>query len=242
MAGAMIVSNMLCIIPARGGSKGLPGKNKKILVDKPLISWTIQAAFRSGQFNRVIVSTDDNEIAKIAKESGANVLFRPAELASDTASTVEVVIHVLNYLDAHDNYVPDYVALLQCTSPLRNEEYIIEAVNMFLNYREVDSLISVTKEEHPPWWLRTVNADGYIVRIFDYDKTKYRRQDFNELFRPNGALYIAKTDIILTRKSFQTEKTIPYIMDYVSSIDIDTEVDFELAEYFLNKKMSERIF
>ncbi|MBS4534377.1 acylneuraminate cytidylyltransferase family protein [Clostridium sp. D2Q-14] len=226
------MDNILCIIPARGGSKGLPGKNIKTLIDKPLIAWTIDASLKSKYINKVIVSTDDREIADISMKYGATIIQRPAQFATDTSSTMDVIIHTLTYLENKENYKPDYVALLQCTSPLRNENHIDEAIEKILNNKiEVESLISVTKEEHPPWWLRTINTDGYIERYFEYDVMKStRRQDFTDLYRPNGAIYIAKTEVLLDTKSFQTSKTVPYIMDYRSSIDIDTEIDFILAE------------
>lgn len=232
------MDSFLCIIPARGGSKGLPKKNVKTLIDKPLIAWTIEAALKSKYVDKVVVSTDDSQIAKISNEYGAEVIIRPMELASDTASTMDVILHALEYLKNNRNYTPDYVTLLQCTSPLRDENHINEAIECILyNENEVDSLISVTKEEHPPWWLRTINTEGYIERYFDYDvANSIRRQDFVELYRPNGAIYIAKTNILKAHKAFQTDKTVPFIMDYVSSIDIDTEDDFDLAEFFIRRK------
>lgn len=231
------MESFLCIIPARGGSKGLPKKNVKTLIDKPLIAWTIEAALKSKYVDKVVVSTDDSQIAKISNEYGAEVIIRPMELASDTASTMDVIIHTLESLEDNKNYIPDYVVLLQCTSPLRNEEHINEAIEKILEGKnEVESLIAVTKEVHPPWWLRNINNVGYLERYFDYDSMKnIRRQDFQELYRPNGAIYIARIDTINENRSFQTDKTIPYIMDDISSIDIDTMIDFELAEIFLKK-------
>jgi len=227
--------NILCIIPARGGSKGLPKKNIKMLIDKPLIAWTINASIKSKYITKVVVSTEDSEIAKISKEYGADIILRPSELATDTATTMDVISHTVSFLENYEKYVPDYVVLLQCTSPIRNADHIDEAIELVLNNKtEVESLISVTKEEHPPWWLRTINTDGYIERYFEYDILKNaRRQDFKDLYRPNGAIYIAKTEILLNVKSFQTSKTIPYIMDYQSSVDIDNEFQFELAKAIL---------
>lgn len=232
------MDKFLYIIPARGGSKGLPRKNVKTLVDKPLIAWTIDAALKSKYINKVVVSTDDSEIANISKKYGANVILRPAELATDTASTMDVIIHTLNYLNNNKNYRPDFVVLLQCTSPLRDENHIDEAIEKIIySEKEVDTLISVTKEEHPPWWLRTINTEGYIERYFESEVNKSaRRQDFKDLYRPNGAIYIAKTEVLLKHKSFQTIKTIPYLMSYQSSIDIDTEFDFMLAETIILSK------
>jgi len=231
------MDRFLCIIPARGGSKGVLRKNIRTLVDKPLIAWTIDAALISEKIDKVVVSTDDYEIAEISNDYGADVIIRPAELASDTASTMEVVFHTLEYLKKNGNYIPDYVVLLQCTSPLRNESHINEAIERILhNPNEIESLISVTKEEHPPWWLRTINTEGYTERYFDYDTMEnIRRQDFVELYKPNGAIYISKTSTLAYKKTFQTKRTVPYIMNHKSSIDIDTEFDFFIAEKILEQ-------
>lgn len=237
--GGMQLSKVMCIIPARGGSKGLVGKNIKLLRDKPLIAWTIEAAQKSKYIDRVIVSTDDSQIKAISMNYGADIIDRPAELATDEASTMDVVLHSLAIVKKEENYYPDYIILLQCTSPLRTEKHIDEAIEKLLDSgTEADSLISVTKEEHPIWWLRKINANGYLERFFDFDsKRLVRRQDFEELYRPNGAIYITKADVIVTQKSFQTEKTAAYTMDAISSIDIDTKDDFELAEYYIRKHM-----
>ena len=230
------MDNFLCIIPARGGSKRLPKKNIKIFADKPLIAWTIEAGLRSNHADKVVVSTDDPQIEKIANEYGVEVILRPPELASDTASTVDVIIHTLDYLDSARRYIPDYVVLLQCTSPLRTEKHVNEAINMFLNTK-AKTLISLTKEKHPPWWLRLIKEDGYTERYFNRDLTNdFRKQDSINLYKPNGAIYIAKHEVIKNNKTFQTDKTIPYIMDSYSSIDIDTEEDFKLAEFFFRNK------
>lgn len=234
------MSRILCIIPARGGSKGLPGKNIKTLIDKPLIAWTIDAAKKSRYIDKVIVSTDDSKIKTVSIQYEVDVIDRPYELATDDASTIDVILHSLEILRKEHNYLPEYVMLLQCTSPLRNEKHIDEAIEKLINNQSgAKSLISVTKEEHPPFWLRKINSKGYLERYFNFDANNLaRRQDFEELYRPNGAIYLAKTNQLIKNRSYQTEKTMPYIMDAVSSIDIDTEIDFKLVEVLLNKRPS----
>ena len=235
------MNKILCIIPARGGSKGLVGKNTRPLLNKPLLGWTIEAAKKSKYIDRIVVSTDDEHIKKVSKEYAAEIINRPASLATDHSSTMEVIAHTLNYLSESEKYIPDFVLLLQCTSPLRTEKHIDEAIEKLLDDRtNADSLISVTKEEHPPWWLRKINTEGYIERYFNFDTENHiRRQDFCELFRPNGAIYLAKTNLLLERKAFQTDRTLPYIMDNVSSVDIDTEHDFNYTELVMKTMLED---
>lgn len=232
------MDKFLCIIPARGGSKGLPRKNIKTLVNKPLIAWTIEAAKKSRYIDNVFVSTDENKIKTISIKYGAHVIDRPGELSTDNASTMDTIIHSMEYFKNEEGYIPEYILLLQCTSPLRTEKHIDEAIEklMFTN-SGADSLISVTKEEHPPWWLRKIDSNDYLKRFFEFNSEELvRRQDFEDLYRPNGAIYLAKTNVLISTRTFQTEKTIPYIMDKKSSIDIDTKDDFEYAEWSLTMR------
>lgn len=225
---------IVCIIPARGGSKGLKKKNVKLLGGKPLIAWTIDEAGKSKFIDRIIVSTEDKEIANISKEHNAEVIVRPDELAQDTSLTIDVVFHVIDKLKEND-YIPDYILLLQCTSPLRTVIHIDEAIQKFLDNRDhCDSLISVSKVEHPPWWYKKIDSDGRLIDFIEYDKAKFvRRQDFPEVYDENGAIFIAKKDILYKYRDFETDRTIPYMMDTNSSLDIDTEIDFLLVEHIL---------
>lgn len=224
---------ILGIVPARGGSKGLKRKNIKILHDKPLIAWTICEAKKSKYIDKIIVSTDDKEIKRVSEDYDVEVIDRPYIFATDEASTIDVLLHGINHLANHLNYKPDIIVLLQCTSPLRKSTHIDEAIELLIHHQSSsDSLISVIKEEHPPWWLRKINNSGFLERYFSNTNIS-RRQDACELYRPNGAIYIIKTDVLLEKKSFQTERTIPYIMDNESSIDIDTELDFMFADFFI---------
>ncbi len=232
---------ILCIVPARGGSKGVHRKNIRNLGGKPLIKWTIDEAEKSKYIDRIIISTEDNEIAEVCNNLGAEVIKRPVELAGDDSPTIDSILYTLNVLEDEEKYVPDYVMLLQCTSPFRTVVDIDTAVETLLNKdSNYKSLISVTKEDSSPWWLKSINADGTLKDFLDYDKKQYsRRQDFPPLYRLNGAIYICSIDELKMFRSFETDKTLSYVMDSNSSVDIDTEEDLELAEYILvkNKKI-----
>lgn len=223
---------ILSIIPARGGSKGVPRKNIKDLNGKPLISYTIEAANKSKYIDRVVVSTDDLEIAEVSKKFGAEIpILRPTNLAGDLSPTVECVIHMLNYLKEEEEYVPTHIMLLQCTSPLRNHNHIDEAIEKFKDSRE-KALISVCESEVNPYWtnifegnkLKPFIKDGYSIT---------RRQDLPEVYRVNGAIYLIEIETFLEKKTFQPESLTGYIMDSYSSVDIDTELDFRIAEVIM---------
>lgn len=230
----------LCIIPARGGSKGVKKKNIRLINGKPLISWTIEEALKSKYIERVIVSTEDTEIADISKSFGAEVVDRPQELALDTSSTMDVIFHALEEVKKQQ-HTPENIILLQCTSPLRKVRHIDEAILKFIeNSESADSLISVSKQEHPPWWLKSLNENGILVDFINYDKMKFtRRQDFPEVFYINGAIYIIKTVKLYEYKSFQTDRTMPYVMKALEAVDIDTEMDFFTAEYLMKRQMND---
>lgn len=226
--------NILAIIPARGGSKGVPRKNIKDLNGIPLIAYTIKAAIKSRKVSRVVVSTDDVEIAEVSRSYDAEVPYlRPSELASDTATTIDAVLHMLNTLKDKEGYIPDYVLLLQCTSPLRGVKHIDEAIEKILN-TDLDALVSVCEAEVNPYW----------ANVFDGDKLKYfieegksitRRQDLPEVYRFNGAIYLIKTEVLYREKTFEPENLTGYIMDEYSSVDIDTELDFKIAEVIMRE-------
>jgi CMP-N-acetylneuraminic acid synthetase len=154
-------TNVIAIIPARGGSKGIPRKNIRLLAGKPLIAYTIEAAFTS-KMDKVIVSTEDEEIAEISKKYGAEVIERPKGLAKDETPTIDVIFHVLEILKAK-NYNPDIVVLLQPTSPLRNAEDIYNAIKLFLD-SDCESVVSVCEVEHPPYWSFEIE-EAYLAFI-----------------------------------------------------------------------------
>ena len=222
----------LAIIPARGGSKRLPRKNILELAGKPLIAWTIEAAQKSKHIDRVVVTTDDREIEEISVNWGANVIQRPANLATDTASSVDVVIHAID----HVNTIYDYVILLQPTSPLRNAHHIDEAVEMIFK-KCADAIISVCEAEHSPLWCNTLPEDENMSKFIREDIKGKRSQDLPKYYRLNGAVYIADILRLYTEKTFNlTNNTFAYVMPQENSVDIDTELDLAFTGKLLEQK------
>lgn len=224
---------VVAIVPARGGSKGVSRKNVRLVAGRPLIAWTIAVARESGVFSRVVVSTDDPEIARVSVEWGAEVPFlRPAELATDTATSIDVVEHALRELGP----LPDAVMLLQPTSPLRAISDIKTAVSMLNDTTE--AVVSITAAAHPPDWFCTIADDGTLAR-FDSKERLVRRQDARPMYQLNGAIYLVKTEPLLRERTFTPAKTRPYVMPQERSIDIDTEWDLHVAALVLRATVSE---
>lgn len=222
--------NLIAIIPARGGSKRLPRKNIKHFLGKPLIAWTIEEALKSKYIEKVFVDTDDEEIANISKNYGAEVPFlRKKDFAKDKTTSVESIKIFLERLSKEENINSEKFILLQCTSPLRMVENIDESIGIFSKEKDADSLISVRELGHPITWIKNLQ-NGYLNSYFEKNELKN-----DTLYLPNGAIYLLKTEVFLKKESFQTQKTIPYIMDYKHSFDIDNIVDFEIAEMFMKK-------
>ena len=220
----------LAIIPARGGSKRLPRKNVLDLCGKPLIAYTIEAALKSKYIDKVIVSSDDDEILNISLNFGAETIKRPVELASDTATTFDAIKHTIDNFEKYD-----YIVLLQPTSPLRNEKHIDEAIEL-LEEKQADAIVSVCEMDHSPLWSNTLPKDGNMNNFLRDEVLNKRSQDLEKYYRVNGAVYICKTDKLLENKSFFLKDNIfAYIMDRKSSIDIDEEIDFEIAKVLINK-------
>lgn len=228
---------MLAIIPARGGSKGVPRKNIKMFGDKPLLAYTIEAALKAENIDRVIVTTDDDEIANISRQYGADVPFiRPSALAQDRSVAADVYIHAAEYM--RDNYLTNiskFMVLLP-TVPFRNHGHIDEAVGLFRS-SGAETLVSVKRFETPVSWLLRKSQDGKIANAgFDADSASGNRQENKDYYVPNGAIYILDYDLLKTQKSYYSENTVGYIMSERDSIDIDTIDDFEYAEYELQKR------
>ena len=199
---------MIAIIPARGGSKGLPGKNIKEMCDKPLIAYTIEAALKSKSIDHVILSTDDEEIAAVAKKYGAEVPFmRPAELASDTAMAVDNYIYTIGRLEKEWNTKIDSFVVLQPTSPLRIAEDIDGAVELF-NARNADSVVTYVKEAHPIFWHKKIDENNKLEDIFE--GTIANRQELPITYYPNGAVYVFSTEMI-RQKKYYTDKSLSLI-------------------------------
>ncbi|AEB75796.1 acylneuraminate cytidylyltransferase [Clostridium botulinum] len=229
-----VKKKILAIVPARGGSKGVKKKNLRILGDKPLINWTLDEAKKSKFIDRLIVSTEDDEIQSVALKNDVQVVKRPLELAKDESPTIDAILHALDCLE-QEGYVPDYIILLQCTVPFRKVEHIDEAILRFMdNISETESLISVTESEDIPYWYKSIDDTGVLCDFLKYDKSKYtRRQDFEKVYKLNGAIYITKLKSLYDNKSFESDRALSYIMDKISSIDIDTEFDLEYVKFNL---------
>lgn len=225
------MKGLIAIIPARGGSKGIPGKNIKLLNGKPLIAYTIEAALQSKEFDRVIVSTDDAEIAKVAQKYGAEVFDRPEQFARDD-STMEVVIKdVLCKMEKK----PFAFALLQPTSPLRDKIDIIFAVGLFRDLKYMN-LVSVSEPRDNPY-LAVQQKDGNIEPLLGWEWHLNRcRQEFPETFVVNGAIYLTTVDNFLEYDNLFGEKAFPYEIDKKKGIDIDDELDFKFVEVLMHEK------
>ena len=218
---------VLAVIPARGGSKGVPGKNIRPLAGRPLIAWTIAAAGQAPELDRVIVSSEDADIIATAKAWGGEAPFvRPADLARDDTPGMAPVLHALDML-APETY--DYVVLLQPTSPLRAGADISAALQLCLE-SNAPACVSVSAPEHAPWWMFRLNADRHLQALFPKDAIPARRQDMPEVYALNGAVYVAKVPWLQEHKSFLTPQTVAYVMPRERALDIDTELDFAIAE------------
>jgi CMP-N,N'-diacetyllegionaminic acid synthase len=225
---------VLFLIPARGGSKGLPGKNKILFGGKPLLAWSIEAAQNSMVKGDVIVSTDDEEIAALAKEFGAEIPFmRPKHLSTDDASAMHVIFHVLDEQEKR-GFQYDVVVLLQPTSPLRSSADIQNGISLISDH--IDAVVGVSVCEHHPFWTNTLPENNMMGSFLRDEVKDKQRQQLPVYYQINGALYIGKVDYIRENKVFPGEKTKAYIMPAERSVDIDTEKDLALALYYLNKK------
>lgn len=219
----------IAIIPARSGSKGLKDKNIKMLNNKPLISYTIEAAIKSRLFDEVYVSTDSEKYAMIAREFGANVPFlRSQNLSSDTSSSMDVVKEaLLKYKFCGKEF--DTVAILQPTSPLRKKGDIINGYYL-LEKKNANAIVSVSEVDHSPLWCNVLPEDNSLENFLNDELVNMPRQSLPIYYRINGALYIAKTDYIVNTNNFYKEKCFAYIMPKENSVDIDDLFDFHIAE------------
>lgn len=226
---------ILAIIPVRGGSKGIPGKNIKLLAGRPLLAYTVDAALNSKYVSRTVVSTENEKIKNIAKSLNVEVLDRPAKLAQDETKTAPVLLHVLEQLEQKEGYIPDVVVLLQATCPLRDAKELDETIELFLNNQNkgIDSVFAAKQigTTHSKWRKSpSCVSEPYYECLFDY-RNRPRRQDTDKhypLFAETGATYIIKTDVLKKVKDFIGEKPELYLNG--SFGDIDNPEDFENAE------------
>lgn len=223
----------LALIPARAGSKGLPGKNTKIFGNKPLIAHSIEVARQSGCFERIVVSTDGPEIERIAKEWGAEVIQRPAELASDAAAMLPVIKHALLQLSA-EGWNPDYVALLQPTAPLRTVSQVKESVKL-ADEKLPDSVVTVVElpKHLSPDCLMKIE-DGQLRFFLPEGQKIFRRQDARTAYMRDGTIYISRIKTVLEKNSIYGEISVPLLISQEESATIDTLEDWDRAERMLN--------
>jgi CMP-N,N'-diacetyllegionaminic acid synthase len=227
---------ILGIIPARGGSKAIPRKNLALLANKPLLAWTVEVALESASLDRLIISTDDPEIAGVGKKLGAEVPFlRPAELATDISPGMDVILHAIHWLDESENYRPDYVLLLQPTSPLRTVTDIRESIKLALAKR-ADSVVSVCEAHQHPLWMKAVNEEGRLADLYPQSAAPTRRQDLPSVFALNGAIYLALRTFLLCERTFISDRTYAYVMPENRSLDVDTPWDLHMADLILRDR------
>jgi N-acylneuraminate cytidylyltransferase len=227
---------ILAVIPARGGSKGLPRKNILVLAGKPLIVWTIEAAKKSTMIDRFVLSSDDSEIIDVAKRWGCEVPFiRPKELSQDDTPGVDPVLHALEMLC--ENY--DYVVLLQPTSPLRKAEDIDACIELCMKSGS-PSCVSVVLSEQNPYWMYSINSMHQLQPIMKNRFNYIRRQDLPTIYSLNGAVYVAKPKWLVKTKRFITDETIGYVMPKERSVDIDSKIDFDLCGVYLQQMKNTR--
>lgn len=227
--------NIVAVIPARGGSKGIPGKNIKLLGDKPLIQYTIDAAKEVFKPDQIIVSTDNLEIKENVENCGIKVPFlRPAQLATDTAGTYEVLLHALSYYEKH-KALPEVLVLLQPTSPFRTSRHINEALALFKTEKEIDMVVSVSETKSNPYYILFEEDEaGFLRPSKTGDFT--RRQDCPKVWEYNGAIYVINV-ASLKKASFSSfSKIKKYEMDQLASLDLDTHADWLLAEILMKQK------
>lgn len=221
---------VLAIIPARGGSRGVPRKNIRSLAGKPLIAWTIEEAKKSKYIDRLILSSEDDEIIKVAKKYGCEVPFvRPVQLSQDNSLGIDPVIHALEEIEGYD-----YVVVLQPTSPLRLVEDIDGCIDRILETNST-ACVSVTEPNASPYWMYKVNEKGNMQPLIKQEELITRRQELPTVYTLNGAVYIAEIDWLKKSRSFLTEETVAFLMSKNRSYDIDTEEDFLLCEWLLNR-------
>lgn len=226
---------VLCLMLARGGSKGVPNKNIKLLNDKPLIYYTIQSVKEAKIFDKFILSTDSSEIGDIAINYGVEVPFlRPDKLSSDNSLFYDAIIHALKWVEKNDKKY-DLVQYVYPTTPLKIKDDYLNGLQLFQE-KNADMVISVCEDHHTPFWSNSLPENNSLR---DFIPTKYHknRQDLPRTYRINGCIFIAKWDVFYEKKDWFKQNTYAYIMPEERSVDIDTPFDFELAELYLKRKL-----
>jgi len=233
-----MTSRLLGVILARGGSKGIPGKNIIQFAGKPLLAWTITAGQQSKVLDRLVLSTDDPAIASVGHDFGAEVPFlRPPELAGDRATSMDALLHALEWLQEKERYVPDYVLLLQPTSPLRTAGDIVQAWKIMLRVGDA-SVVSVCEAHQHPLWIKKITSDGRLINFIPNGVAPAARQELPKAYIVNGAIYLSPHQRLLQRRTFHSDPTYAYVMSAERSIDIDTKLDLATAELLFKENIS----
>lgn len=230
---------VIAIIPARGGSKGLPRKNIRTLLGKPLIAWSIEQAKICKYIDRVIVSSEDEEILNIAKDYGADTIRRPMELAKDYTPTSDVIMHVLDFLNKNGEFY-EILVLLEPTSPLRKRDDLTKSIEKFVKYYDkADSLVSLGEVHLENPFVCKVIENGVVRPLIETDKVIYQRQKYPKVYFPYGVVYIVKSNIFKIKRTFYLENTIPYLIERWQNYEIDDIYDFICVEAILREKIKE---
>jgi CMP-N-acetylneuraminic acid synthetase len=229
----------LGLITARGGSKRIPDKNSKPLCGKPLLAYTIEAALASLRLDRVVVSTEDEEIGSIARQWGAEVPFRrPDELATDDARSSDVMIHAIEWLTEHESYSPDALVLLQPTCPLRTGRHIDEAIELY-EARHADCVVAVSEPEHHPYWMKTMDHDGRLMPFKEVDLHRYhQKQTLPKVWSSNSSIFVVRRVSLFAGQKIESGRTYGYVMPRSESLDIDTPWDFHLASLIMADRLT----
>lgn len=231
---------VLAIIPARGGSKGIPGKNLKTINGISLAGWSVKHALGSKLVTRTIISSDSEEIIAEAVKHGAEAPFtRPSELAEDHVLDLPVFEHALQFLKEKENYQPDFVVHLRPTAPFRKSEWIDEAIMLLNSHHAADSVRSVSEPDKHPYRIFRIDETGFLNPIMKHEHDMpylLRRQDLPKMYYYNCVIDVTRPDTILKKKSMTGDKLLPYIMNPDEVIDIDTPKDFLMAEWMMKQK------
>jgi CMP-N-acetylneuraminic acid synthetase len=230
------VPEIIALITARGASKGLPGKNIKVLAGKPLITWTIETALQSKFSRRVLVSTDDEGIASVSRAAGAEVPFlRPAELARDDSPHILSSLHAIEWFQRMGQPLPEYLLLLQPTSPLRTTDDIDGAIELAWS-KDAMAVVSVCEARPHPQKTYRLLSDGTLADFMPCDVPYRRRQDLPAAYAENGAIYLNRCESLLRDRTYIPPGTLPYLMPPERSLDIDSAWDFAIAEFILSSR------
>lgn len=232
--------SIVCIITARGGSKSIPRKNVLPLGGKPVIAWSIEAALQSPSVSRVIVSTDDEEIAEVSRDWGAEVPFmRPAELAGDDTPHLAVMFHAIRWLESDQGTLPEFILLLQPTSPLRTSEDIEAAVRIAVE-QNADSVLGVTELASHPYQARRTADDGTLTEFIANSPapgtSKTRRQEFPTAYRINGSIYLTRTEVLRDQHTFEPPRTFPYVLPSHRSWELDEPWELYVANLIMENR------